>query len=190
MIVAGVEAADPHAVGKIVKAHAVGAANEHSGVFDLARDPVAQQGFVIVFEKQAGEDRRGACAMGDRRIQAGFEPLVRGFLRVPYNDVEAVRAALDAGTLTVDARSEGEFVGLYTGDEDERPGTIPGAKNLPHDWISADGGGRMRSAGALKELFAARGIDPDAEPVMLIEGGLTAMVMVFLRQVRPELLER
>ncbi len=30
-------------------------------------------------------------ATGNRKIQAGFEPLVQGFYRVPYNDLEAVR---------------------------------------------------------------------------------------------------
>lgn len=94
-------------------------------------------------------------------------------------DTAAVRAALDAGTLTVDARSEGEFVGLYTGDDDERPGTIPGAKSLPHDWISADGGGRMRSAGALEQLFAARGIDPSAEQVHFCHSGNRAALTWF-----------
>jgi acetylornithine aminotransferase len=30
-------------------------------------------------------------ASGSRKIQAGFEPLVQGFVRVPYNDLDAVR---------------------------------------------------------------------------------------------------
>lgn len=30
-------------------------------------------------------------ATGNRKVQAGFEPLVQGFNRVPYNDLEAVR---------------------------------------------------------------------------------------------------
>ncbi len=30
-------------------------------------------------------------ATGNRKIQAGFEPLVSGFVRVPYNDLDAVR---------------------------------------------------------------------------------------------------
>lgn len=30
-------------------------------------------------------------ATGNRKIQAGFEPLVQGFVRVPYNDMEALR---------------------------------------------------------------------------------------------------
>ncbi|WP_303906304.1 aspartate aminotransferase family protein [Thiohalomonas denitrificans] len=32
-------------------------------------------------------------ATGNRKVQAGFEPLVKGFARVPYNDIEAVRHA-------------------------------------------------------------------------------------------------
>ncbi len=31
-------------------------------------------------------------ASGTRKVQAGFEPLVQGFLRVPYGDLEALRA--------------------------------------------------------------------------------------------------
>ena len=30
-------------------------------------------------------------ATGNRKIQAGFEPLVRGFVRVPYNDIDAIK---------------------------------------------------------------------------------------------------
>ena len=31
-------------------------------------------------------------ATGNRKVQAGFEPLVQGFVRVPFNDLEAVRS--------------------------------------------------------------------------------------------------
>lgn len=31
-------------------------------------------------------------ATGNRKVQAGFEPLVSGFLRVPYNDLDAIEA--------------------------------------------------------------------------------------------------
>ncbi len=34
-------------------------------------------------------------ATGSRKVQAGFEPLVSGFVRAPYNDVDAVRAIAD-----------------------------------------------------------------------------------------------
>jgi acetylornithine/N-succinyldiaminopimelate aminotransferase len=32
------------------------------------------------------------AATGSRKAQAGFEPLVTGFIRVPYNDIEAIRS--------------------------------------------------------------------------------------------------
>jgi acetylornithine aminotransferase len=48
---------------------------------------------IIVMEQSFhGRTLATLTATGNRRIQAGFEPLVRGFLRVPYNDVEAIRA--------------------------------------------------------------------------------------------------
>ncbi|OQX32693.1 MAG: aspartate aminotransferase family protein, partial [Candidatus Sedimenticola endophacoides] len=31
-------------------------------------------------------------ATGNRKVQAGFEPLVSGFVRVPYGDIEAIRS--------------------------------------------------------------------------------------------------
>ncbi|MGD8310174.1 MAG: acetylornithine transaminase [Chromatiales bacterium] len=34
-------------------------------------------------------------ATGNRKVQAGFEPLVRGFVRVPYGDLESIRKAAD-----------------------------------------------------------------------------------------------
>jgi acetylornithine aminotransferase len=34
-------------------------------------------------------------ATGNRKVQAGFEPLVQGFRRVPYDDLDAVRAVGD-----------------------------------------------------------------------------------------------
>ncbi len=34
-------------------------------------------------------------ATGNRKVQAGFEPLVRGFVRVPYGDVESIQRAAE-----------------------------------------------------------------------------------------------
>ncbi|HUT42194.1 MAG TPA: acetylornithine transaminase [Gammaproteobacteria bacterium] len=48
---------------------------------------------IIVMEKSFhGRTLATLTATGNRRIQAGFEPLVQGFLRVPYNDIEALRS--------------------------------------------------------------------------------------------------
>ena len=47
---------------------------------------------VVVLEKSFhGRTLATLSATGSRKVQAGFEPLVSGFVRVPFNDLEAVR---------------------------------------------------------------------------------------------------
>ncbi|MFN3716404.1 MAG: acetylornithine transaminase [Thiobacillus sp.] len=47
---------------------------------------------IIVMEKAFhGRTMATLTATGSRKIQAGFEPLLTGFARLPYNDIEAVR---------------------------------------------------------------------------------------------------
>ncbi len=47
---------------------------------------------IIVMEKAFhGRTLATLSATGNRKVQAGFEPLVGGFVRVPYNDFEAIR---------------------------------------------------------------------------------------------------
>ena len=49
---------------------------------------------IIVMEKSFhGRTLATLSATGNRKTQAGFEPLVSGFVRVPFDDVEAVRQA-------------------------------------------------------------------------------------------------
>jgi acetylornithine aminotransferase len=46
---------------------------------------------VVVMEKAFhGRTLATLSATGSRKVQAGFEPLVQGFVRVPYDDIEAV----------------------------------------------------------------------------------------------------
>lgn len=48
---------------------------------------------IIVMEKAFhGRTLATLSATGNRKAQAGFEPLVSGFVRVPYNDLEAIRS--------------------------------------------------------------------------------------------------
>lgn len=47
---------------------------------------------IVVMDKSFhGRTMATLTATGSRKVQAGFEPLLAGFARVPYNDVEAVR---------------------------------------------------------------------------------------------------
>ena len=51
---------------------------------------------VIVMEKAFhGRTMATLSATGNRKAQAGFEPLVSGFVRVPYGDIEAIKAVAE-----------------------------------------------------------------------------------------------
>jgi acetylornithine aminotransferase len=59
---------------------------------------------IIVMEKAFhGRTLATLSATGNKKVQAGFEPLVPGFVRVPLNDIEAVRkvAAQDRNVVAV-----------------------------------------------------------------------------------------
>jgi thiosulfate/3-mercaptopyruvate sulfurtransferase len=94
-------------------------------------------------------------------------------------DADEAKRLLDSGGQFVDARSEGEFVGIYTGGEEERPGTIPGSRHLPHDWVAEDGSASLRSADALRALFGARGVLEQGDQVHFCHSGNRAALTWF-----------
>jgi acetylornithine aminotransferase len=53
---------------------------------------IAQPAIIVAEKSFHGRTLATLSATGNRKVQAGFEPLVQGFIRVPYNDVEALHA--------------------------------------------------------------------------------------------------
>jgi acetylornithine aminotransferase len=52
---------------------------------------IAEPAIVVMENAFHGRSLATLSATGNRKVQAGFEPLVSGFVRVPLNDLEAVR---------------------------------------------------------------------------------------------------
>jgi len=52
---------------------------------------VAEPAIIVMEKAFHGRSLATLSATGSRKVQAGFEPLVSGFVRVPLNDLEAVR---------------------------------------------------------------------------------------------------
>jgi thiosulfate/3-mercaptopyruvate sulfurtransferase len=139
----------------------------------LGHDPVA----VLDGGLAAWAEARGALQSGDNRPQA-----VRFTARPDTRQMvstEEAKAMLDGGSQFVDARTQGEYVGLYKGAKEERPGTIPGSGHLPHDWVTHDGSARLRSREALEALFQVRGISKEGEQIHFCHSGNRAALTWF-----------
>lgn len=75
-------------------------AEANEGAIKLARFYGHKQGIelptIIVMEKAFhGRTMATLSATGNRKAQAGFEPLVSGFVRVPFGDIEAIKAVAE-----------------------------------------------------------------------------------------------
>lgn len=73
-------------------------AESNEGAIKIARKFAAQQGIVnpkILVAEQSFHGRTLATlsATGNKKVQEGFAPLVQGFIRVPFGDVEAIQEA-------------------------------------------------------------------------------------------------
>ncbi len=78
-------------------------AEANEAAIKLARLYAHRQGIekpnIVVMENSFhGRTLATLSATGNRKVQAGFEPLVQGFVRVPFNDLDAIRAVADNGS--------------------------------------------------------------------------------------------
>ncbi|MGA0839936.1 MAG: aspartate aminotransferase family protein [Pseudomonadales bacterium] len=81
---------------------------------------VAKPSIIVMDTSFHGRTMATLTATGSRKVQAGFEPLLTGFLRAPFNDVEAVaniaRNSQDVVAILVEpVQGEG---GIYVPDAD------------------------------------------------------------------------
>jgi acetylornithine aminotransferase/acetylornithine/N-succinyldiaminopimelate aminotransferase len=77
-------------------------ANE--GLFKLARKFGHDEGrFEIITTVNSfhGRTLAGISATGQEKVKKGFEPMVPGFRQVPYNDLEATKAAISPATVAI-----------------------------------------------------------------------------------------
>ena len=62
------------------------------------RQDIRSPGIVVMENSFHGRTLATLTATGSRKVQAGFEPLVQGFVRVPYGDLEALRTVAEHQT--------------------------------------------------------------------------------------------
>ena len=79
---------------------------------------------IVLDDSFHGRTMATLTATGNRKVQAGFEPLLSGFVRAPYNDVEAIQQIANNNNDVVAVMAEpilGEG-GVVIADDDYLPG--------------------------------------------------------------------
>lgn len=65
-------------------------------VFGHDKKNVAEPAIIVMENSFHGRTLATLSATGNKKVQIGFEPLVQGFVRVPFDDVPAIEAAIAA----------------------------------------------------------------------------------------------
>ncbi len=84
---------------------------------------------------------------------------------------EQVKQGLAAGTVLVDNRPNNQYLGVNKIGLAKRYGTLPGARNLPENWVTVNGGGTFRDGAALAKLYAAAGIPTEGAQISFCNTG-------------------
>jgi acetylornithine aminotransferase/acetylornithine/N-succinyldiaminopimelate aminotransferase len=88
--------------GKVFFCNSGAEANE--GLYKVARKFGHDEGrfeILTAFNSFHGRTLAGISATGQEKVKKGFEPLVPGFRHIPYNDLEAARAAISPATVAI-----------------------------------------------------------------------------------------
>jgi acetylornithine aminotransferase len=99
------------------------------------RKGIAEPTIIVLENAFHGRTMATLTATGNRKVQAGFEPLVSGFVRAPYNDLECLRTIAKNNRNVVAVLMEpiqGEG-GIRT----PSPDYLPGLRAIcdEHDWL-------------------------------------------------------
>ncbi|MBX2886596.1 MAG: sulfurtransferase [Granulosicoccus sp.] len=119
----------------------------------------------------------------DEKTKKPVNPLEKGAAKVAAKTFKAdlqedmllskddVIAAQKAGTLVVDHRPNNQFLGINKHGKAKRSGTIPGAVNLPENWLTQNGGGSFREKSSLEKLYQASNVSTDVEQINFCNTG-------------------
>lgn len=80
----------------------------------------------------------------------------------------------------IDVRSKAEYLGIYLGAPDERPGTIPDSQSLPYDWFTQNGSGWFAETENLQTLVNSLKLDRDQANIVFCHTGHRASLSWFV----------
>lgn len=119
-----------------------------------------------------GYARGGGKRRLERQVNTPTPKVFKAQPRAEYLlSKDQVMQAVEQGRTLVDSRSRAEFLGIFQAGGKERPGTIPGAVNVPFDWLTVNGGATFHAPKDLQAIYKAAGVLPDGEHISFCHTG-------------------
>jgi thiosulfate/3-mercaptopyruvate sulfurtransferase len=123
-------------------------------------------------------DKKNPLRTGAAKIEPRtFNVNLRKEMIVTMDDV---RKAMATGTLLVDNRGEDQFVGINQHPRAAEGGTIRGARNLPHSWLTVNGMGQFRDRKQLEQLFKLANLPTSGDQINFCNTGHWASIGWFV----------
>jgi thiosulfate/3-mercaptopyruvate sulfurtransferase len=131
------------------------------------------------------EDRNPATMQPRNPIETGaVNPVTMTFKASPRWEMIATKAdvkkALLGDAVLVDSRSNDQFLGINRHPEVKRSGTIPGARNLPENWLTVNGTGKFRVGGDFLVLLQEAGVPTSGKVINFCNTGHEASLGWFV----------
>ena len=119
----------------------------------------------------------------DKKTKKPINPIETGSVKPKMKNFKAnlrrdmvisktdVKKAMKKGDLLIDHRPNNQFLGVNKHGKSKRHGTIPGAINLPENWLTKNGGGTFRSSGELKKLYSVARVPTTGAQISFCNSG-------------------
>lgn len=120
-------------------------------------------------------------AVWDNDVEVGpANPEPASFNASPRPGMVATRAQVEAAlggpVALVDMRTRDHYLGINRTRVVVRPGTIPGAVNLPMTWLVVNEGLRFRPPDQIRRLWRFAGLAPDAPHILFCNSALESSI--------------
>ena len=142
----------------------------------LGHDKVSiLNGGMAAWAKDKGNPvQSGAAAKVEAK---SFSVQLRGDMLPSASDV---KASMARGVTLVDNRPEDQYVGINRNPKASMSGTLPGARNLPSQWTSENGGGMFRSKAQIEQLYKVASVPTSGEQINFCNTGHLASIGWFV----------
>jgi thiosulfate/3-mercaptopyruvate sulfurtransferase len=128
-------------------------------------------GGMVAYTKQVDDKKKPVNPLEKGVVKATAKTFTASLRKDMIITKADVKMAMDEKVTLLDHRPNNQFVGVNRHRLAKRYGTIPGATNLPENWITKGGGGTFRRPAELAKLYSAVGSDPKARQINFCNTG-------------------